>query len=671
VALCSPATSQEIRVLNLDSASIGMLEQACTTATYWRTDTGDDPDYADPTFDDSGWKITSTVFEAEQWSEEKADTPVWFRVHLKVDSSLWDQPIALGYALAGAAEIYLNGKLLFKLGEVGDSPQTEQAMFTDMSLPKTLVFSRQEDQILAVRFSAFNPELPRIAFTGIGFIFRLMPAETATEGRFNELLKTTRQHTFFTGVALALALLHSFMFLLYPKFRENLLFAVLTFGCAGLTSTPARIIGLPDIESFILSMTMLKLSMVVCVITAQALIYSLFHSKIPRQFWAFVVLAAGLVIWMGHLPLNAFFFFTAIGLVETARITIREMWTGKRMTWVIGLGLMIFAMASLLDVLAHIGLIPEVNLGVQPYLLGVMALLVSLSLYLALRYADTSRSLEDKLALEKAHTDLEKAHADLRNTQAQLIQSEKMASLGHLVAGVAHEINTPIGAVGSMHDTLIRAAGKIQEVIDDGSTKGCARCNEIKPMLKLVDEANRVIETGTSRVTTIVKRLRSFARLDEAEMKKVDIHEGLEDTLLLIHHEIKNRINVVREYGEIPPVACYPGKLNQVFLNILNNARQAIPGEGEIVVKTSVKDDRVHISIKDSGVGIPKEKLPLIFDPGYTTKGVGVGTGLGLSICYQIMQEHQGTIEVESEPGQGTTFTVIIPFGLDENAERQ
>jgi PAS domain S-box-containing protein len=262
--------------------------------------------------------------------------------------------------------------------------------------------------------------------------------------------------------------------------------------------------------------------------------------------------------------------------------------------------------------------------------------------------------------------DLARANRELRETQSQLVQSEKMASLGSLVAGIAHEINTPVGAISSMHDTLVRALRKLEGTLNEEHPGIVGASPSLQSALALVQEANRVIESATQRVTEIVRRLRSFARLDQAELKKADIHEGLEDTLALVHHELKHNIVVKREYGKIPLIACYPGRLNQVFLNLLNNARQAIRGKGEILLRTFLQDDHVHIEVRDSGTGIAPEHLRKIFDPGFTTKGVGVGTGLGLSICYQIVQDHRGEIRVESEPGKGSTFTVILPTNLDQ-----
>ena len=154
-------------------------------------------------------------------------------------------------------------------------------------------------------------------------------------------------------------------------------------------------------------------------------------------------------------------------------------------------------------------------------------------------------------------------------------------------------------------------------------------------------------------------------------MQTVDIHEGLEDTLALLNHQIKNRIEVIKNYGQLQKISCYPGKLNQVFLNLLNNAHQAIAGKGTISITTSGDEAKVYIEIADSGSGIPKENLSQIFDPGFTTKGVGVGTGLGLSICYQIISEHKGEIKVESREGQGTTFTIVLPRNLDKIVGKQ
>ena len=151
----------------------------------------------------------------------------------------------------------------------------------------------------------------------------------------------------------------------------------------------------------------------------------------------------------------------------------------------------------------------------------------------------------------------------------------------------------------------------------------------------------------------------------------MDIHESLEDALTLVQHEFKHDITVIREFGKFPPIACFPGQLNQVILNLLINGRHAIKEKGTIRLKTYARDSKVYIEFEDDGVGIPKEHLKKIFDPGFTTKGRGVGTGLGLSICYQIIQDHRGEILVESEVGKGTKFTIVLPTDLEEILERE
>jgi PAS domain S-box-containing protein len=273
-------------------------------------------------------------------------------------------------------------------------------------------------------------------------------------------------------------------------------------------------------------------------------------------------------------------------------------------------------------------------------------------------YIGIARDITEK---KNAQLALEKAMRELRETQVQLIQSEKMAALGKLVAGVAHEINSPMGAISSMQDTLSTAIEKLQGALTRAAPEVLDKNRTIRKTLDAIHEANRVIDTGTDRIIDIVKSLRTFARLDEAEMKKADIHEGLDSALTLIHHDLKDRIDIVRDYGDLSPIVCYPGKLNQLFLNILVNASQAIEGKGQVTITTFEKNGEVYIEIRDTGRGIPKGDIDSIFDPGFTTKGVGVGTGLGLSICFQIIQEHNGRIEVKSKIGKGSVFTVVLP----------
>jgi PAS domain S-box-containing protein len=275
------------------------------------------------------------------------------------------------------------------------------------------------------------------------------------------------------------------------------------------------------------------------------------------------------------------------------------------------------------------------------------------------------RQLEDELARlnEELEQKVRERTRELEDKQTQLIQAEKMASLGQLVAGVAHEINTPLAALASNNDLFIRSMNRLTDLLTDESIPSSVREDRtIVATLDNINHLNTINKTASERILGIVNTLRNFARLDQAEKDRVDIHDGIRSTLSLVQHELKGRIEVVTEFADVPPVLCYPNQLNQVFMNLLVNAAQAIDGKGTITIRTRVEGEQAVISIADSGSGISEENQKRIFDPGFTTKGSGVGTGLGLSIVHGIIADHGGGIEVTSKIGEGTTFTVYIPF---------
>jgi len=255
------------------------------------------------------------------------------------------------------------------------------------------------------------------------------------------------------------------------------------------------------------------------------------------------------------------------------------------------------------------------------------------------------------IELEKQKHDLEKALKELQDAQTRLIQSEKMASLGQLVAGVAHEINTPIGSLNSNNDIFIKCLDKIKNHNTD-----------IAGYLEIIEDTVKINSEAIKRINSIVKALKNFARLDESEYKEVDIHDGIKSTLMLINHETKGKIQIIEAFEKLPLIKCYPNQLNQVFMNILINACQSIEKNGEIKISTYIEGSKAIIIIADNGKGIPEYNLNKIFDPGFTTKGVGVGTGLGLSICYQIIEKHKGSLKVESTLNKGSKFTIELPL---------
>jgi PAS domain S-box-containing protein len=252
---------------------------------------------------------------------------------------------------------------------------------------------------------------------------------------------------------------------------------------------------------------------------------------------------------------------------------------------------------------------------------------------------------------------------ELQRKQAQLVHADKMAALGQLVAGVAHEINTPLGAIKSNTDTLMRSMQRLAEAIEQTTqTQDAAPLRRVAKLLETSVKLNAINEQAVERIVGIVSSLRQFARLDQAAIDSVDLHQAIDNTMVLVQHQLKHRIQVHKDYGTLPLVQCHPEQINQVFMNLLVNAGHAIEGKGDIFIRTWSEGDRVAVELRDTGKGIPTEHLARIFDPGFTTKGVGVGTGLGLSIVHGIVDEHHGVIEVESEPGKGTTFRVWLPI---------
>ena len=290
-------------------------------------------------------------------------------------------------------------------------------------------------------------------------------------------------------------------------------------------------------------------------------------------------------------------------------------------------------------------------------------LLLSFSLLALLITWVSAKRKSIQEALKQKNDELQQTLLKLKETQQELVMQSKMASLGSLVAGVAHEVNNPIGAVNSSADVSTRCIDRLCQLLETDQTLDELKNNDqFRQLLSFLRENNQIMVAAGDRITKVVRSLKNFARLDEAELQEANLHDGLESTLSLVHHEIENRATVIREYGEVPPVFCYPRQLNQVFMNLFVNAAQAIEEDGVIRIKTFSDGTCAYVKITDTGKGIPPENLSKIFDPGFTTKGVRVGTGLGLSISYNIIQKHKGEIRVESQVGRGTEFTLKLPI---------
>ena len=320
--------------------------------------------------------------------------------------------------------------------------------------------------------------------------------------------------------------------------------------------------------------------------------------------------------------------------------------------------------------------IDAVRMGAYDYLLkpcdlDVLELCVERALERRTLLRNARKYKED---LEIRNVELARRKAELERVQAQLVQSEKMASLGQLAAGVAHELNNPAGFILSNMAALPRYVRRLEKVLStyDGASLSASDLEVVAAAKREVDyerilaDLNSIAADsfgGAERIQGIVQNLRLFSRLDEAELKEVDVHEGIESTIrLLSRYYTSPSISLRRVYGDLPRINCYAGQLNQVWMNLLVNAAQAIgEGSGEVSIETSSQEQTVAVSVSDTGSGIAPEHLNRIFDPFFTTKAVGEGTGLGLSIAHGIIVRHGGSLSVESTVGQGTTFNIVLP----------
>jgi len=300
---------------------------------------------------------------------------------------------------------------------------------------------------------------------------------------------------------------------------------------------------------------------------------------------------------------------------------------------------------------------------------------------------------EQNVILEEKVTertqDLQRSNRELKETQSQLVDAEKMASLGQLTAGIAHEINNPLNFISTSIPPLKRDMEEIIELMQlqlgyidrqnsDDARAILERAKEldITYTLEEVETIISNIEEGTSRTTEIVRGLRNFSRLDEEGMKEARIDEGVNSTIVLLNPELKQGIEIVQELVEAPPMLCFPGKLNQVLMNLMNNGLQAIRQKfkaergGKLLIKTLLSATTYTIEIHDNGVGMDQEIQNRVFEPFFTTKDVGEGTGLGLSIAHGIIESHNGNISVQSEKGEGSCFSITIPLTQEEHLHR-
>jgi signal transduction histidine kinase len=730
----SAARAQERGIFFLMADSLEQNGTVSLGRVPWRYHTGDDTRWADTSFNDQSWPLLAPLFDLNSLPADTWQGIGWFRLQLQVDSALLNRTLALQLSHGGASEIYLDGKLLHSFGVVG-SYQGQEETFDPKKQPLAIHLNEKTNHLLAVRYSfekAANIKSKHGSWAGAaGFSIQLSHINQAITGEIDFTRQNTLLNLTLFGILIAFAFLHLLLYIYYARGSENFWYSLFAGSLACFFLCAFLEVNTHYVESAIwYSILRKSVFFLLIFISFVGFLYSVFYQKTPKQFQYIIIsgiLLCVISIWKGYgansytfYLLAAFVLFTTL---EVLRIISVAIWKKKSDADIIGRGILGFVLliGYFLLTSAHLIQFSKPTDIILSYI-GFLSIPVSIAMYLARKTARTSHYLEAqvlevsrlskqslrqevekyklielqkqelKIQVEERTRELQETNRhlnqineelnvtleNLKSAQQQLVQSEKMASLGQLTAGVAHEINNPINFVSAGIDSL-----KInyQEIIhlaqlyfalrpEEDNRSQLAQLAKLKQELEvedLVEESERLfksIKNGAVRTTEIVKSLRNFTRLDEDALKKADIHEGLDSTLTILHNQLKERIQVVKQYDAVPPINCYPGQLNQVFMNILSNAIQAIQGKGTIWISTRLKQNVAEICIKDSGKGMPEEVRRRVFEPFFTTKDVGEGTGLGLSISYGIIEKHRGNIRVESEPGKGTEFIIQIPLDL-------
>ncbi|MCG8604106.1 ATP-binding protein [bacterium] len=639
------------------------------------------PLWAYESWESSGWREAPTLNNPpgrDQFNH------LWLRVRLPRGN--WFDPTLFIPAAVNSFEVYLGRELIHQIGEFTPSNRAKYAAAISHMVP--LNGRDFSGKVVAIRMYSQVTQ-----FAGIIDVYQKV--QLGSRGEILRQIFRKYIDSFLLGVLfIVFGLFAVFVFL--RRFKQKV-FLPVSFGAftvfMGLFYATSYPIGQVFIESVVLKYYVAFISYSLFPIGLYAFFEQIVGpTKIVRSLWqlhlAYALTAVALDLMnIVIFPVSQFYY--NIGLIATILIAfvigIRAALKGNVEARIFVAGFSLLGLLGVYDLLVSFELFPFWH-GLSHW--GTLLFVLTLGYILERRFTenhsrlqryskeleaksdqlqDYSQTLEEKVQqrtadLNDKNVQLEQTLTELRDTQEQLFMKEKMASLGNLVAGVAHEVNNPIGAIHSAADTTGRGIAKIKSLAE---SDGLSQKSGFQKTLKLLEENSGVINMATQRVSNIVKSLKNFARLDEADYQDSDIHVGLDSTLTLIRHELKGRIQVEKYYGEIPQLKCYPNQLNQVFMNVLMNAVHAIQDRGTITITTTYEDNKIKIQIADSGEGMSVERMEKIFDPGFTTKDAGVGTGLGLSISYNIIQKHNGNIEVESEVGKGTRFTIVMPINRD------
>jgi signal transduction histidine kinase len=653
------------------SNDLGYLELTDT----WKYSWGESPMNEDGVFDENlskNWQTIKYIKGILNPPDRQGAKELWLLVNLP--ETKWINPNLFIEEMTLPAEIYLNGQRIFKYGEANKRVNRRDYIPQLNILP---IDSEFQNTTLYFRLMPEDP-----SFIGIGRIFIGSELDL-----IRKIIKEKISLVILGFIFIATGLIPLILFI--KKRREKIYFAYGFFSIVMgfVTIGEARILvqllfGHMFLRSsiFIISTFLMPVGLALYFET----VFGAGYKSIIRRLWQIHLIFAmvnSFLILFNMVPFSylvklitiffMIFFVTIVVLLSTSIVAAIRGSTEAR---IIIAGFTIFALFGLYDIVGGaFKLIPFWSGVIYPW--GMFVLILSLGFVLERRFSraheqlrEYSKGLEVKVAertraLNEKNESLEETLAELKSTQTQLVQSEKMASLGQLTAGVAHEINNPIGAIKSNIAVNESCLDKIQTLFaSDSLQKELDEGERLNKLVSILEKNNTTNKSASDRIIEIVNSLKNFARLDEAEYQKADIHEGIDSALTLLAPKLRGKIEIIKEYGNIPLINCFPHQLNQVYMNIISNAISAIENDGSLTIKTELQNSNVMIRIKDTGVGIQDKYKERIFEPFFTTRKVGEGRGLGLSISLGIIENHQGRIEFTSEVNKGSEFIITLPL---------
>ncbi len=686
---------------------------------------GDDPLWAKKDFDDTDWTDLYVNFQIAELVKTDWEGIGWFRKKFKIDASLHNQAIAFTMIQNGASEFYLNGKLIKSFGTI-KSDSTKEELFNPQATPFIVVLDTSAIQVVAIRLSNQNLQklavrYPIIAENDI-FSFWVKAPEYSIESKVSSE-QYTAEYIFILAFFLAFTILHLLLFFFYSKGKENLYFALFTGSVAFLEV--ANILFYTShsgSEGVMLIISLGTLFGTLAMLGYVFFLYAIFYEKMPRQFWLLVGLGVLIgVFFMSPFASRKFFYyvlfpFVLLLTVEGLRVIILAIRRKKRNSLIIGIGVILFFCSIMIIPLNSMipDLIPNLMVSRIIGFIGFISLPFTMSIYLARESAKTKADLENQVVqvqelsekaleqekreaelrienakkelelqkaaeLKSAYENLEAAHQKLKSTQVQLIQAEKMASLGELTAGIAHEIQNPLNFVNNFAEVNKELIAELKEEIEKGNL------DEAFEIANDIQSNEEKINHHGKRADSIIKGMLQHSRTSSGQKELTDINALADEYLRLAYHGLRakdksfNANFKLEAAGNLPKINVIPQEIGRVLLNLINNAffsvsekaKQNIEGyKPEVIVRTNYANDKIEIRVIDNGTGIPESVKEKIFQPFFTTKPSGQGTGLGLSMSYDIITKgHGGDLTVETNLNDdlptgeaATTFIITLPL---------